>query len=575
MPRLYREAPLNSIWEGSGNVNALDVLRALAKEPDRARGASSPRSSSPPAPTRASTRSSPACATSSPTSRRRGARAAHRREARARAAGLAARPQRAARGRRRVLRLAAGRRRRPGLRHAAGRGRRARDRRAAHAVVTRPLRASLAMTLGFREAGDAGAPVALLLHGYPNSSYLWKDVLPAVADAGWRAVAPDFAGFGDSPLDARGAARGPTTSRALDDFVAHHGLAPVALVAHDWGGLIGLRWACERPVRGARAGDHGHRASSPTASGTGWPRGCGRRARASRSSRASRARRFGELLRSASPSDHRGGARRVLEGLRRTTSAAPRTSRCTAPATSRSSRSTTAASARWACRRCCCGATTTRSRRSAARTASSARSPHAELVVLEGVGHFVQEDAPERVAAEIWPLPRVRSERVFGERSIQLVRIAGIRDRREPQLVHRPLPRHLVAAGLVPRARSAEPEPRRTSPRSPPRSSSSARSSCTSSATRSPRGASASRSRASTCGSSAASPSSAATPSRPARSSGSRPPGPPVTLLIVAVCFGADRAARRASTARSTSPRSSDGVDHLGGRAAHRLHRRR
>jgi putative acyl-CoA dehydrogenase len=33
MPRLYREAPLNSIWEGSGNVNALDVLRALAKEP--------------------------------------------------------------------------------------------------------------------------------------------------------------------------------------------------------------------------------------------------------------------------------------------------------------------------------------------------------------------------------------------------------------------------------------------------------------------------------------------------------------------------------------------------------------
>src|SRR5687768_8836086 len=49
MPRIYREAPLNSIWEGSGNVNALDVLRALAKQPvllegylaevDEARGA--------------------------------------------------------------------------------------------------------------------------------------------------------------------------------------------------------------------------------------------------------------------------------------------------------------------------------------------------------------------------------------------------------------------------------------------------------------------------------------------------------------------------------------------------------
>ena len=34
MPRLFRESPLNSIWEGSGNVNALDVLRALAKSPE-------------------------------------------------------------------------------------------------------------------------------------------------------------------------------------------------------------------------------------------------------------------------------------------------------------------------------------------------------------------------------------------------------------------------------------------------------------------------------------------------------------------------------------------------------------
>ena len=37
MPRLYREAPLNSIWEGSGNVNSLDVLRAMAKEPETVR----------------------------------------------------------------------------------------------------------------------------------------------------------------------------------------------------------------------------------------------------------------------------------------------------------------------------------------------------------------------------------------------------------------------------------------------------------------------------------------------------------------------------------------------------------
>jgi putative acyl-CoA dehydrogenase len=38
MPRIYREAPLNSIWEGSGNVNALDVLRALSKSPEALEG---------------------------------------------------------------------------------------------------------------------------------------------------------------------------------------------------------------------------------------------------------------------------------------------------------------------------------------------------------------------------------------------------------------------------------------------------------------------------------------------------------------------------------------------------------
>lgn len=103
------------------------------------------------------------------------------------------------------------------------------------------------MDLAFREAGDPEAPVALLLHGYPNSSYLWRETLPAIADAGWRAVAPDLPGFGDSPPFPGGGGTWSDHVAALDDFVAEHDLAPVALVAHDWGGLIGLRWAAERP----------------------------------------------------------------------------------------------------------------------------------------------------------------------------------------------------------------------------------------------------------------------------------------------------------------------------------------
>ena len=106
------------------------------------------------------------------------------------------------------------------------------------------------MSLAFREAGPADGPVALLVHGFPQSSYMWRDVLPSVAAAGWRGLAPDLAGFGDSPLDPPG-----TWERqvdALDAFRAEHGVERCALVTHDWGALIGLRWACEHP--GAIAG---------------------------------------------------------------------------------------------------------------------------------------------------------------------------------------------------------------------------------------------------------------------------------------------------------------------------------
>ena len=55
LPRLYRQAPLNSIWEGSGNVIALDVLRAMGRSSDVAGRRQRPRSSSPAASTPGST----------------------------------------------------------------------------------------------------------------------------------------------------------------------------------------------------------------------------------------------------------------------------------------------------------------------------------------------------------------------------------------------------------------------------------------------------------------------------------------------------------------------------------------
>jgi haloalkane dehalogenase len=104
---------------------------------------------------------------------------------------------------------------------------------------------STAAGLAYTEAGPADGPVALLLHGYPESSYMWRHLLPALATAGWRAVAPDLAGFGDSPPDPPG-----TWERhveAVERFRGELGIERCVPVVHDWGGLIGLWWACEQP----------------------------------------------------------------------------------------------------------------------------------------------------------------------------------------------------------------------------------------------------------------------------------------------------------------------------------------
>jgi haloalkane dehalogenase len=99
--------------------------------------------------------------------------------------------------------------------------------------------------LAHREEGPADAPVVLCLHGFPESSYTFRDLLPALAAAGWRAVAPDLPGFGDSPVDLP-----QTWHKHVDTVERFHeeaGLGRVVLVVRDWGGLIGLRWACDHP----------------------------------------------------------------------------------------------------------------------------------------------------------------------------------------------------------------------------------------------------------------------------------------------------------------------------------------
>jgi haloalkane dehalogenase len=86
---------------------------------------------------------------------------------------------------------------------------------------------------------------ALCIHGWPQSSYMWRHLLPAIASTGRRALAPDLSGFGDSAPDLPG-----TFERHVEElerFRRQIGLDRVLLVVHDTGGLIGLKWACDNP----------------------------------------------------------------------------------------------------------------------------------------------------------------------------------------------------------------------------------------------------------------------------------------------------------------------------------------
>ncbi len=102
----------------------------------------------------------------------------------------------------------------------------------------------------YREAlpeGESDATPVLCLHGFPETSFMWRHVLSAAADAGHRAVAMDRPGSGRSEPDPP--ATWARQVEAVERFASELDLPPVVLVVHDWGGLIGLRWACDHPER--------------------------------------------------------------------------------------------------------------------------------------------------------------------------------------------------------------------------------------------------------------------------------------------------------------------------------------
>jgi pimeloyl-ACP methyl ester carboxylesterase len=102
----------------------------------------------------------------------------------------------------------------------------------------------------YREAGPRDAPVLLLPHGYPCSSFQYRRLMPALADK-WRLVAPDYPGFGLSgtpPADAFGFDF-DAYAGFLEAFCNKLEIGRYGLYLHDYGSQIGLRLAIRHPER--------------------------------------------------------------------------------------------------------------------------------------------------------------------------------------------------------------------------------------------------------------------------------------------------------------------------------------
>jgi pimeloyl-ACP methyl ester carboxylesterase len=102
----------------------------------------------------------------------------------------------------------------------------------------------------YREAGPKSAPAILLLHGFPTSSHMFRDLIPALADR-YHVVAPDLPGFGFSDAPDRNQFRYTfeNLAKVIDSFIETIGLERYAIYVFDYGAPLGLRLALAHPVR--------------------------------------------------------------------------------------------------------------------------------------------------------------------------------------------------------------------------------------------------------------------------------------------------------------------------------------
>jgi pimeloyl-ACP methyl ester carboxylesterase len=102
----------------------------------------------------------------------------------------------------------------------------------------------------YREAGPAGAPAVVLLHGFPTSSHMFRNLIPALKGR-YRVIAPDYPGFGHSAIPDRSAFGYSFASFAdiVDQLLTSLGVNRYALYVMDYGAPVGYRLALKHPER--------------------------------------------------------------------------------------------------------------------------------------------------------------------------------------------------------------------------------------------------------------------------------------------------------------------------------------
>lgn len=102
----------------------------------------------------------------------------------------------------------------------------------------------------YREAGAADAPVILLLHGFPTSSHMFRNLIPLLAKS-YRVIAPDHLGFGHSAMPSADEFEYnfATLAELTTAFTEALGLSTYAMYVQDFGAPIGLRMALAHPER--------------------------------------------------------------------------------------------------------------------------------------------------------------------------------------------------------------------------------------------------------------------------------------------------------------------------------------